>query len=767
MKQDDQGQFIDPICGMTVEPESAAGSVVYEGQTYYFCGQSCLDRFRADPAKALAPRVEPAGSAEIEYTCPMHPEIRQMGPGACPKCGMALEPTTFTLDEEDHELGDMSRRFWISAILSLPLVLLVMPHFFGFDISHRVPHGVLGWSQSAFATPVVLWGGLPFFQRGWASIVHRSPNMFTLIAMGTGVAWLYSMIGVFAPGIFPTSFRNPMGGVDLYFEAAAVITTLVLLGQVLELRARSATSSAIRALLSLAPKEARLVVDGVEEDIPLAHVMVGNILRVRPGESIPVDGVVTEGASHVDESMISGEPMAVAKSAGSKVTGATVNQTGSFLMKAERVGHDTLLSQIVQMVSDAQRSRAPIQKLSDTVAGYFVPSVVAVAVISFVAWALWGPPPAMAFALINAVAVLIIACPCALGLATPMAIMVGTGRGAQSGILIKSAEALESFEKVDTLVVDKTGTLTEGKPRLMRVQALAPHTEDEILIAAGGLEQGSEHPLATAILDGLKERGLTPVPVADFESITGKGVQGRWNGKRLSLGNLAMMESVGASIKNAAEQADAMRAQGETAMFLAFDDQVVGIIGVADRIKESAPGAIKALHKEGIRVVMMTGDNRQTAEAVARQLGITEIHADVLPEGKIAEIKQLQAAGRFVAMAGDGINDAPALAQAHVGIAMGTGTDVAMESAAITLLKGDLRGLVRARQLSRATMTNIRQNLFFAFVYNAAGVPIAAGVLYPVTGLLLNPMIAALAMSLSSVSVISNSLRLQKVRLDG
>jgi Cu+-exporting ATPase len=801
----EKAQHIDPVCGMNVDPSEAAGSFEQAGTTYYFCSESCLERFTADPEKFLAP--QPAEVAEptdlqVEYTCPMHPEIRQMGPGSCPKCGMALEPlhpvaspkkTQWTcpmhpqivqdqpgncpicgmalepmeasLDDENPELADMTRRFWISTVLSIPLLLAVMPHLVGIDIGEWVPHGVLGWTQFALATPVVLWGGWPFFQRGWASVVNRSPNMFTLIALGTGVAWLFSVVGVIAPQIFPPSFRNKMGGVDLYFEAAAVITTLVLLGQVLELRARSATSSAIRALLDLSPKQARVVRDGKEEDIPLDHVHIGDALRVRPGEKVPVDGTVIEGGSSVDESMITGEPMPVKKAEGDKVTGATVNGTGSFLMRAERVGSETLLAQIVKMVSEAQRSRAPIQKLADTVSGYFVPIVVIIAIISFVVWAMFGPAPAMAYAVINSVAVLIIACPCALGLATPMSIMVGTGKGARAGVLIKSAEALEAFEKVDTLVVDKTGTLTEGKPKLVAVKPFDGGSEEVLLRIAGGLEQGSEHPLAAAILAGVQERNVEPSKVTDFTSVTGKGVRGKIASDEVALGNLALMEAVGADAGSALAQAEEMRAEGQTVMFVAVGPNVVGFIGVADPIKTTAAEALKALHEEKIRVVMVTGDSKTTAQAVATKLGIDEVHADVLPEGKIEIIKRLQSEGRFVAMAGDGINDAPALAQAHVGIAMGTGTDVAMESAGTTLLKGDLTGLVRARRLSRATMSNIRQNLFFAFVYNAAGVPIAAGVLYPFTGLLLSPMIAALAMSLSSVSVIGNALRLRGARL--
>jgi Cu+-exporting ATPase len=693
----------------------------------------------------------------------MHPQIVRDEPGNCPICGMALEPQTVTLEEEENpELIDMNRRFWISTVLTIPLLIAVMPHLFGYDIGDWIPHHILGWIQFALATPVVLWGGWPFFERGWRSVVTRNLNMFTLIAMGTGVAWGYSLVGVVAPQIFPASFRNRMGGVDLYFEAAAVITTLVLLGQVLELKARSATSSAIRSLLGLAAKTARIVRDGHEEDIPLEQVQVGDTLRVRPGEKIPVDGVVLEGRSSVDESMITGEPVPVEKVEGTRVTGATVNQTGSFLMKAERIGSDTLLSQIVKMVSEAQRSRAPIQKLADTVSGYFVPAVIVVAIIAFTVWAKYGPPPAMTYAIISAVSVLIIACPCALGLATPMSIMVGTGRGAHAGVLIKNAEALEVMEKVDTIVVDKTGTLTEGKPKLVAVKAVEGADENEVLAIAAGLEKGSEHPLAAAILAGAMERGVTPQEVQGFESVTGKGVRAG----EFALGNKALMEMVGAPIGGADEAADAMRDEGQTAMFVARGNQVIGIVAVADPIKSSTPEALKHLHEQGIRVVMVTGDNETTANAVAKKLGIDEVRADVLPEGKIEIVKQLQKQGHIVAMAGDGINDAPALAQAQIGIAMGSGTDVAIQSAGMTLLKGDLGGLARARNLSRAVMGNIRQNLVLAFVYNVLGIPIAAGVLYPFTGMLLSPMIAALAMSLSSVSVIGNSLRLRSRNLN-
>ncbi|MBV6459428.1 MAG: Silver exporting P-type ATPase [Fimbriimonadaceae bacterium] len=764
---------MDPVCGMHVEPETAAGSHEYQGETYYFCSAGCLAKFKADPQRyasgqARSPMsVAPPSDAEgVEYTCPMHPEIRQIGPGSCPICGMALEPVHVSADEQENpELKDMSFRFWVSAVLTVPLLVLAMaPHLTGWN-----PAAALGpsaaWIELALATPVVLWGGAPFFQRGWRSVVTRRLNMFTLIAIGTGVAWIYSVVAVLAPQIFPQSFKDHNGHVGLYFEAASVIITLVLLGQVLELRARSATSSAIRSLLDLAPKTARRVRDGMEEDIPLQHVEAGFVLRVRPGEKVPVDGVVTEGHSSVDESMVTGESMPVEKAVGDKVTGATVNQTGTFLMLAERVGSETLLAQVVKMVTEAQRSRAPIQKLADTVSSYFVPAVLAVSLGSFVVWAMFGPSPAMAFAVINAVAVLIIACPCALGLATPMSIMVGTGRGARAGVLIKNAEMLETFERVDTLVVDKTGTLTEGKPKLVTIKAFGGTAETEVLSIAGGLELGSSHPLATAILEGLQQREVPPANILDFESITGKGVTGMLAQDKVALGNRALMELVGAPTDEVQAAAEEIREEGQTAMFVAKNGRLIGLLGVSDPIKQTAPAAIRALQREGIRIVMITGDNQTTAKRVARELGIEEVRADVLPEGKIEAVKSLQGTGRIVAMAGDGINDAPALAQADIGVAMGTGTDVAIESAGITLIKGDLSGLVRARRLSRATMRNIRQNLFFAFLYNAAGVPIAAGVLYPFTGLLLSPMIAALAMSLSSVSVIGNSLRLRTLEL--
>ncbi len=799
---------IDPVCGMTVDPATAAGKHEHKGTTYYFCSAHCLHKFSDDPEAVLNPKAKAAAPTDVEYICPMDPEVSQIGPGACPKCGMALEPASFaapatkteyvcpmhpeivrdepgscpicgmaleprevTLEEaENPELVDMRRRFRISLVLTLPVFLLAMSEMIpGQPVQHALGHKLVTWLQLALSTPVVLWGGWPFFQRGWASIVNRSPNMFTLIAIGTGAAFGYSILATLAPGIFPDSFRGHGGQVAVYFEAAAVITTLVLLGQVLELRARSQTSSAIKMLLGLAPKTARIIREnGEEEEIQLDRVQPGNLLRVRPGEKIPVDGVVTDGRSSVDESMVTGEPIPIEKIADSKVTGGTVNGTGAFVMKAERVGSETLLAQIVKMVSEAQRSRAPIQRLADVVSGYFVPIVVLVSVVTFAVWAFVGPEPRFTYALVNAIAVLIIACPCALGLATPMSVMVGTGRGATAGVLIKNAEALETMEKVNTLVVDKTGTLTEGKPKL--VTALAADgdaaKENELLMLAAGLENASEHPLAAAIVAGAREREIKLSNADNFDSITGKGVTGSVNGRKVVLGNRAMMEQFSIRIDPAiADRADALRGEGQTVMFVAIDDQLAGLLGVADPIKESATEAIRQLHEEGLRVVMLTGDNRTTAEAVARELGIDEVIAEVLPEQKADAIKRLQGEGRVVAMAGDGINDAPALAAAQVGVAMGTGTDVAMESAGITLVKGDLRGIVRAIRLSRATMGNIRQNLFFAFVYNTLGVPLAAGILYPVFGLLLSPMIASAAMTFSSVSVIANALRLRRLRL--
>jgi len=715
-----------------------------------------------EPLAPTAPTV-----ARVEYTCPMHPQIVRSEPGACPICGMALEPRTISaVEEENPELRNMTRRFWVSTVLTLPLLASVMGDMLpGQPLRHLVSPRVAAWAQLVLATPVVLWGGWPFFVRGWQSLVHRSLNMFTLIALGTGLAYAYSVAATLAPGLFPAAFRMH-GEVGLYFEAAAVITVLVLLGQVLELRARSQTSGAIRALLGLAPRTARRVrADGGEEDVALDAVQVGDRLRVRPGEKVPVDGVLVEGTSAVDESMVTGEAIPVEKTAGDRVIGGTVNGTGGFVMRAERVGRETLLAQIVQMVSEAQRSRAPIQRLADLVAAWFVPAVVFVAVVSAIVWASVGPEPRAAFAIVNAVAVLIIACPCALGLATPMSIMVGTGRGAAAGVLIKNAEALEVMERVDTLVVDKTGTLTEGKPKLVTAEPAAGFEETELLGLAAGIERGSEHPLAAAIVAGATARGIAVAPSEEFKSVTGKGVVGRVSGRAVALGNRRLMEDLGVTLGGLIERAEKLRGEGQTVMFVAVDRSPAGLVGVADPIKASTPEALELLRASRLRIVMLTGDSRATAEAVARRLGITEIEAEVLPEQKIAVVKRLQAEGRKVAMAGDGVNDAPALAQATVGIAMGTGTDVAMQSADVTLVKGDLRGIVRARRLSQATMRNIRQNLFFAFVYNALGVPIAAGVLYPWLGILLSPIIASAAMSLSSVSVIGNALRLRRVPL--
>ncbi len=716
---------------------------------------------------ALEPEV-PVAAPRVEYTCPMHPQIVRPGPGSCPICGMALEPRTVSVgDEENPELRDMRRRFWISSALAIPLLAIAMADALpGHPLDALASGRGLSWFQLALATPAVLWGGWPFFVRAWNSLAHRSLNMFTLIGLGVGVAYVYSVVATLFPGAFPAAFRDPNGVVAPYFEAAAVIVALVLLGQVLELKARSQTGAAIKALLGLAPKTARLVrQDGTEIDIPLEQVASGDTLRVRPGEKIPVDGVVLEGSTSVDESMISGEPIPVEKQSGARVTGATVNGTGTLVIRAERVGSETLLAQIVRMVSEAQRSRAPIQKLADVVSGYFVPIVVAIAAIAFLAWALWGPAPRMAHAVINAVAVLIIACPCALGLATPMSIMVATGKGATLGVLFKNAEAIELLRKVDTLVVDKTGTLTEGKPKLVSVEAIGNYDATRLLRLAASLERASEHPLAAAIVKGAEERGIALAPTEGFESLTGRGVRGRVDGIRVALGNRKLLEELGVAPGASAQKAEALRADGQTVMFVVAENQLIGMLGVADPIKQTTPEALRKLHDDGIRVVMLTGDSKTTAQAVARKLQIDDVVAEVLPQDKASVVKRLQGEGRFVAMAGDGINDAPALAQAQVGIAMGTGTDVAMQSAGVTLVKGDLRGIVRARSLSRATMRNIRQNLFFAFVYNSIGVPIAAGVLYPVFGLLLSPMIAAAAMSFSSVSVISNALRLRRVKL--
>ena len=758
---------VDPVCGMTVAPERAAGQFEYRGHTYYFCGKGCLERFKADPARYLGPPApEPPPAPGTTYTCPMHPEIVRDAPGACPICGMALEPTMPSLDEGPNpELVDMSRRFRIAAALALPVFVLAMGDMvFGMGLGGRIDARWANWIGLVLSTPVVWWAGWPFFERGWASIVNRSPNMFTLIALGVGSAYLYSAAATLTPGLFPAGFQMH-GVVETYFDTAAVITVLVLLGQVLELRARSRTSAAIKALLGLAPKTARRLRNGSEEDVPLAHVMVNDLLRIRPGEKVPVDGIVVEGHTSIDESMVTGEPVPVEKSAGERVTGGTVNGTGTLVIRAERVGNDTLLAQIVRMVSEAQRSRAPIQKLADRIAASFVPAVVAVALLSFAAWAMWGPEPRFALALVSAIAVLIIACPCALGLATPMAIMVGTGRGAEAGVLIKNAEALERLERVDTVVVDKTGTLTVGKPKLAGVIPADGFTENEVLRLVAGLEQGSEHPLAAAIVAGARDRGMPILAASGFESHTGKGVTGAVAGQRVALGNVALMQDLDVDVGALASRADALRQDGWTVMFMAIDGRPAGLVGVVDPIKESAAEAIELLHREGLRIVMITGDNRITADAVARRLPLDEVYADVLPARKREVVRQLQRKGRSVAMAGDGINDAPALAEAAVGIAMGTGTDVAMESAGITLVKGDLRGIARARRLSRATMRNVRQNLFLAFVYNALGVPVAAGVLYPILDLLISPIWASAAMTLSSVSVIGNALRLRNVEL--
>ena len=815
--------MIDPICGMEVDASKAAGKHVYNGETYYFCSHHCLAKFKEDPEKilkspasghvahghlhehaaphtpqldkieqrtyvcpmdsdvraaepgpcpkcgmALEPAAPSAPSVKTEYVCPMHPEIVRSEPGSCPICGMALEPRTVTLEEEANpELVDMTRRFWICLIFTAPIFFLAMSDMIpGQPVQKLLPTRLLNWLQLSLATPVVLWGGWPFFQRGWASISNRNLNMFTLIAMGVGTAYVYSLLAVLFPDIFPESFREHGGEVGVYFDAAAVITTLVLLGQVLELRARSKTSRAIKALLGLAPKTARLVRDdGSEEDVPLEHVKPGDRLRVRPGEKVPVDGIVIEGSTSVDESMVTGEPIPVEKTKDSKVTGGTVNGIGSFIMRAERVGSETLLAQIVRMVAEAQRSRAPIQKLADVVASYFVPAVVLVAAITFIVWALFGPEPAMAYGLLNAVAVLIIACPCALGLATPMSIMVGTGRGTTAGVLIKNAEALEVLEKIDTLVVDKTGTLTEGKPCLVSVIPVRGQDAGELLFLAASLERGSEHPLATAIVSGAEQRGIKLTDAREFRSITGKGVVGSVDDKRVALGNGKLLEELTVDAGDLWQQSEELRRDGQTVMYVVVEGVLAGLLGVADPVKQSTPEAIRMLHGDGIKIVMLTGDNRTTAEAVAKKLDIDEVHAEVLPEQKSEVVKRLQGEGRMVAMAGDGINDAPALAQAHVGIAMGTGTDVAMESAGITLVKGDLRGIAKARRLSRGTMRNIRQNLFFAFIYNVLGIPIAAGVLYPFFGMLLSPVIASVAMTFSSVSVITNALRLNRLQL--
>ncbi len=760
----------DPVCGMSVDPDKTPYKTSYKDHTYYFCSQKCQQKFEKSPAHFLAkekPEDPQTLPQDIIYTCPMHPEVEQIGPGSCPICGMALEPKDGVVNEDQSELIDMTRRFWVCALLSFPVLLLVMlDHIPGLFLEFYIPAKAILWIEFVLATPVMVWGAAPFFQRAWQSIVTWNLNMFTLVALGTGVAYVYSIIATLWPEIFPKEMHMPNGLVDVYFEAAAVIVTLVLLGQVMELRARAKTNKAIRDLLDLAPKTARIIYNnGEEADIPLDEVQVGDKLRVRPGESIPVDGIIIEGTSTIDESMITGESMPVSKKEGDSITGGTFNQTGSFIMEAKKVGAETVLSQIVHMVAEAQRSRAPVQKLADNVAGYFVPIVVLASGITAVVWAIWGPTPALSYAIINAVGVLIIACPCAIGLATPMSIMVGTGRGAQSGILIKNAESLELMKKVDILIVDKTGTLTAGKPELTSVLPVGEYDKTELLGLAAALEMGSEHPLAKAIVEGAKKNGIKLKKVKNFDAVTGKGVMGEVGKHKVALGNDQLLATLNIKGEDLNKKADTLRDQGETVMFLVVDDTLAGLISVSDPIKSTTPAALQALKKAGMRVIMLTGDNEKTARAVANQLEITEIEAGVLPDRKSNVVKRFQKEGYTVAMAGDGVNDAPALAQADVGIAMGTGADIAMESAEVTLIKGDLTGIVRARKLSQATMTNIQQNLFFAFAYNVTGIPIAAGVLYPFLGLLLNPIIASMAMVFSSISVILNAARLNKVRL--
>ncbi|MCV0387719.1 heavy metal translocating P-type ATPase [Nitrobacter sp.] len=761
---------VDPVCGMKVDPSTARHKLEHGGQTYYFCSERCRTKFEDDPAKYLIGKAEQQPQAHVPegtiYTCPMHPQIRQVGPGNCPICGMALEPEVATADTGPNpELIDMTRRFWVGLTLSVPVVILEMGgHLVG---GHGwIDQTVSNWVQLVLATPVVIWAGWPFFVRGWQSLMTRNLNMFTLIAMGTGVAWVYSIVATVAPGVFPATFRAHDGAVAVYFEAAAVITVLVLLGQVLELRAREATSGAIKALLDLAPKTARRIrADGTDEEVEIAALQVGDRLRVRPGEKVPVDGEIAEGRSSLDESMVTGESMPVSKEVGGNVIAGTLNRSGGFIMRAEKVGADTMLSQIVQMVAQAQRSRAPIQRLADQVAGWFVPAVIVVAVAAFAVWAAFGPEPRFAFGLVAAVSVLIIACPCALGLATPMSIMVGVGRGAHAGVLIKNAEALERMERIDTLVIDKTGTLTEGRPKVVAVKAAPDYTEAEVLRLAASVERASEHPLADAIINESKDRGIQAAEVQDFDSPVGKGALGTVEGKKVLLGNASFLRSQEVDTSVMEAEAERLRGEGATVINMAVNGKLTGIIAIADPVKSSTPEALRDLAADGVKVIMLTGDNRTTAQAVARQLGIADVEAEVLPDQKSAVVARLQKQGRIVAMAGDGVNDAPALATAEVGIAMGTGTDVAMESAGVTLLKGDLTGIVRARRLSRATMANIRQNLFFAFAYNAAGIPIAAGVLYPTFGLLLSPIVAAAAMALSSVSVVGNALRLRTARI--
>ena len=761
---------LDPVCGMKVDPSTARHKAEHEGKTFYFCSEGCHTKFDADPAKYVHEKMRPARPVNLPdgtiYTCPMHPQIRQVGPGNCPICGMALEPEVASAETGPNpELIDMTRRFWVGLALSIPVVVLEMGgHLIG---GHRwIDQTLSNWIQLVLATPVVLWAGWPFFVRGWQSVVTRNLNMFTLIAMGTGVAWIYSIVAALLPGVFPGTFRGHDGAVAVYFEAAAVITVLVLLGQVLELRAREATSGAIRSLLDLAPKTARRIrADGNDEEVEISALQVGDRLRVRPGEKVPVDGEIEEGRSSLDESLVTGESMPVSKEVGGPVIAGTLNRSGGFIMRAEKVGSDTMLSQIVQMVAQAQRSRAPIQRLADQVASWFVPTVIIVAITAFGAWAVYGPEPRLAFGLVAAVSVLIIACPCALGLATPMSIMVGVGRGAQAGVLIKNAEALERMERIDTLVVDKTGTLTEGKPKVVAVKPADGYTDAEVLRLAASVERASEHPLADAVVNEAKARGIQTSDVQDFDSPVGKGALGTVEGKKVLLGNAAFMRSQGVETSAMEAEAERQRGEGATVINMAVDGKLAGILAIADPVKKSTPEALRDLAADGVKVIMLTGDNRTTAQAVARRLGIADVEAEVLPDQKSAVVAKLQKQGSKVAMAGDGVNDAPALAAAEVGIAMGTGTDVAMESAGVTLLKGDLNGIVRARRLSRATMSNIRQNLFFAFAYNAAGIPIAAGVLYPTFGLLLSPIVAAAAMALSSVSVVGNALRLRTVRV--